>query len=272
MTVASTDPAAYAAGAGPDLVFLHGLGSRWQVFAPVLDALAEDHRVLALDLPGFGARRADPAMRPGVDGLADWVAAELAARGVTAPHVVGSSLGGGIALELARRRIAGRVTAFAPIGFWQPVGRAWCLGLLTVLRTAARLLPRPLGAALRTRSGRRMLLFPLFGRPARVAASAATEDLHALAAGAGFGPVRRALRSQGAICGGEDVPTTIVWGRRDLVLPARSQSRRARRLRPQATHVLLGGCGHLPFSDDPARCVAVIAGLRPLPTHRQDRP
>ncbi len=270
MTVAPapTDPAAHVAGAGPDIVLLHGLGSRWQVFAPILDELAREHRVHAFDLPGFGARRAEPALRPGVDGLADWVTAELAARGVTAPHVVGSSLGGGIALELARRRVAGRVTAFAPIGFWNPVERAWCLGLLAVLRTAARRLPGLLGASLRTRTGRRLLLFPLFGRPTRVAAAAATDDLHALAVGEGFAPVRRALRGQGAIRGGDDVPTTIVWGRRDLVLPARRQSRRARRLRPRAAHVLLGGCGHLPFSDAPGRCVDVIT----LPPHRQDRP
>ncbi|MBD7958114.1 alpha/beta fold hydrolase [Microbacterium sp. Sa4CUA7] len=272
MPPAPTDPAAHVAGTGPDIVLLHGLGSRWQVFAPILDELAQEHRVHALDLPGFGARPADPALRPGVDALADWVTAELDARGVTAPHVVGSSLGGGIALELARRGVAGRVTAFAPIGFWNPRERAWCLGLLTVLRTAARRLPRPLGAALRTRTGRRLLLFPLFGRPSRVTAPAAIEDLHALAVGEGFGPVRRALRSQRAIRGGDEVPTTIVWGRRDLVLPAQRQSRRARQLRPQATHVLLGGCGHLPFSDSPARCVAVITDRHPLSPHRQDRP
>jgi pimeloyl-ACP methyl ester carboxylesterase len=48
-------------GSGPPLVLLHGIGSRWQAFAPVLDLLARGFDVWALDLPGFGA---SPAPRP----------------------------------------------------------------------------------------------------------------------------------------------------------------------------------------------------------------
>ena len=42
-------------GAGEPLVLLHGIGSRWQVFEPVLDLLASEFEVWALDMPGFGA-------------------------------------------------------------------------------------------------------------------------------------------------------------------------------------------------------------------------
>ena len=50
---------------------------------------------------------------------------------------------------------------------------------------------------------------------------------------------------------------TIAWGDRDLVLPYR-QSKRARRVLPQARHVRLPGCGHLPFADDPRTCARLL--------------
>ena len=54
-----------------------------------------------------------------------------------------------------------------------------------------------------------------------------------------------------------DVPVTIAWGDRDLVLPYR-QAARARRVLPHARHVRLAGCGHLPFADDPETCARLL--------------
>src|SRR3712207_5942079 len=101
-------------GRGSPLVLIHGLGSRWQVWRPVLDALAGQHDVIALDLPGFGrtppdrrdspataspeppgSSRSTAAARPGsVPRLTDQVAAFLVELGVQRPAVGGSSLGG----------------------------------------------------------------------------------------------------------------------------------------------------------------------------------
>lgn len=188
--------AVHVGGVGEDIVLLHGLGSRWQIFEPIMGALEQHHRVHAFDLPGFGAQPHDSSLRAGTAGLTDWVSAQLQARGIVAPHIVGSSMGAGIALELAHRGIAGRVTAFAPIGFWNAAERRWCVGLLSVLRAAAQALPRPLGASLRTRAGRALLLFPLFGRPARVDPQAAMADLKALASCDGLAlPVPHSVRS-----------------------------------------------------------------------------
>ena len=53
------------------------------------------------------------------------------------------------------------------------------------------------------------------------------------------------------------VPTTIAWGTRDRVLPP-AQAARARRRLPDATHVALRGCGHLPMLDDPRLVTRVI--------------
>jgi pimeloyl-ACP methyl ester carboxylesterase len=54
-----------------------------------------------------------------------------------------------------------------------------------------------------------------------------------------------------------DVPVTIAWGTRDRLLPPR-QGARARARRPEARHVSLPGCGHVPFSDDPPLVTRVL--------------
>src|SRR4051794_17476706 len=105
-------------GNGSPLVLVHGLGSQWQVWLPVLEYLAAEHEVVAVDLPGFGESPTLPADdRPTVERLAAVVADFTAGLGLTRPHVAGSSLGGAVALELGRRGAAASVTALAPIGF-----------------------------------------------------------------------------------------------------------------------------------------------------------
>jgi pimeloyl-ACP methyl ester carboxylesterase len=263
---ADAAPAAsgFTAGSGPDVVLIHGLGSRWQVFAPILDRLAQTHRVHALDLPGFGAEPADPGLRAGVAGLADWVTEWMLERGIHRPHIVGNSMGGAVALELARRGVAGRVTAFAPSGFGTRLERDYARVLLSAERDLARGLPEQLERALHSDATRRVLLAPSFGHPMRVTPDVAIADMRALAGAPAFDDLREALRREGPVGPNPRVPTVIVWGRRDLVLPFLTQARRARRLYPHATHIALGGAGHLPFSDAPDTCTAIVAGTHPF--------
>lgn len=257
----------FEGGSGPDIVMLHGLGSRQQVFAPLLGELTPSYRVLALDLPGFGTAPLDDTLRPGIAGYADWVEAELERRGIRSPHIVGSSMGGGIALELAHRGVAGRVTVFSPIGFWSAAERTWAQLFLTRMRDAARAIPDLLERGVRTRGIRTLLLGPFFGRPAHVTPAAAVEDLEALAGASGFNGARDAFTTHLAPAPNPDsAPITVVWGRRDVILPFVTQSRRARRRYPAARHIALGGCGHLPFSDDPRACAGIIAGTHPFTT------
>src|SRR5581483_2693114 len=54
------------------------------------------------------------------------------------------------------------------------------------------------------------------------------------------------------------IPTTIAWGDRDLVLTYWTQAKRARRILPFARHLDLPSCGHVPFDDDPAACAAAV--------------
>ncbi|MDZ5622479.1 alpha/beta fold hydrolase [Nocardioides bizhenqiangii] len=250
-------------GAGDPIVLVHGIGSRWQSFEPVLDRLAEHHEVIAIDLPGFGASPLVDGVRPGPRGYADWLAGWLAANDVARPHLVGSSMGGGVALELGRAGVASSVTAFSPVGFWGTAGLRWTQSLLTGLRTGARTAAPVLNRMLDHPAGRAVLLSNMFGHPTRIPPEVARADLAGLAAATGFAAARKDFGSYflgsdddpGALV---DVPVTIAWGTRDVVLIHRSQSARAREVLPFARHVDLAGCGHLPFNDDPARCVGLI--------------
>ena len=107
-------------GSGAPLVLLHGLGSSRAAWDSVVPALAERFDVVAVDLPGFGD--SDP-LPPGViaspAALAASVAALLDGLGLDAPHLVGNSLGGWVALELAQLRPTASVTLLSPAGLWR---------------------------------------------------------------------------------------------------------------------------------------------------------
>ncbi|GFJ91813.1 alpha/beta fold hydrolase [Phytohabitans rumicis] len=117
-------------GAGEPLVLLHGIGHHWRAWTPVLDRLAAQHDVIAIDLPGFGASPlpadgAPTSMARAVDGVAAFVA-DL---GVGRPHVAGNSLGGAIALELAAAGLVSSATALSPPASsrrWNGAGRWAC--------------------------------------------------------------------------------------------------------------------------------------------------
>lgn len=247
-------------GSGEPLVLIHGLGSRWQLWQPVLPLLRDAFDVVALDLPGFGA---SPAVGGGdVGTLADTVTTFAAGAFPDAGtfHVAGSSLGGGIALELGRRGAARSVTAFAPIGFWGPASRRWCQASVTAARTVGRLTRPWLPTLAATRPGRAALFGMFFGHPGRLDPAAAVADVDTLVAATGFRAARDAFAGHrfGAAGALGEVPVTVAWGSRDAILPAVFQARRAAAALPAARHVRLAGCGHLPFSDAPTLCATLI--------------
>ena len=146
-------------GAGSVVVVLHGLGDAERTWWPVMEELGRSHRVLGLDLPGFGA-----SARPDVSYRLDWqarvVAAWLDQLGITTCDVVAHSYGGGVALWLLlyRARMIRRLALVAPGGLGRDVaielrlaslpfvvehsGQPW-MGAVTALQTwlNGRLLP-----------------------------------------------------------------------------------------------------------------------------------
>ena len=250
-------------GSGTPIVLIHGIGSRWQIFEPVMDALAVQHEVIAIDLPGFGASELCPGIEPGPYGFADWLEGWLAEEGITKPHVVGNSMGGGIALEMGRRGVAASATAFSPIGFWRTPGLVWTRLLLIALRSVAKVLDPILPALAAIPPLRAALIAGVIGHPFRVAKDVAVADARGLARASGFSRTLRRfpdyrLADTDEPGGLIDIPVTIAWGTRDVLLTYRTQSAHARRVLPFVRHVPIPTAGHVPFGDAPAVCADLI--------------
>ena len=252
-------------GTGEPLLLVHGIGSRWQVWLPVLERLAAERDVIAVDLPGFGASPPSPlGTSPGIPSLTDALERFLDGLGIDTAHIGGNSLGGAAALELAKRGRARTATAFSPAGFFND--REWVFAR-TSLRLSVRvtrLFASNAELVLASAIGRTALLGQLIGRPWKVPVQDAVENLRAFAAAPSFDATLDAGNHE-RFRGGEaiDVPVTIAWGQRDFVLIPR-QGRRAVRAIPGARLVTLRGCGHVPTYDDPKLVAEVLlVGSRP---------
>ena len=88
-----------SSGSGAPLLLIHGLTESRRMWDPLIPALAADHAVLAVDLPGHGESAAGASSAP--DAMADEVAAVVRSVGMDAPTVVGHSLGGVVATVYA---------------------------------------------------------------------------------------------------------------------------------------------------------------------------
>jgi pimeloyl-ACP methyl ester carboxylesterase len=243
-------------GAGPALVLLAGIGMDGSAWAPVLDRLTPERDVWRVDLPGFGGSAAITGEPPGIAALAGATERFLADAGLRRPHVAGNSLGGAVALELARRGGVASATALSPVGFWSAGEAEFArLSLLATYALAARLRRRA-PALLRRPRLRRVLYGQMYARADRLAPGAAYRSMCVMLDGTGFHQTLAASHGH-RVTGPLAAPVTIAWGTRDaLLLP--TGALRARRELPEAHHVWLRGCGHVPMSDDPAQVARVL--------------
>jgi pimeloyl-ACP methyl ester carboxylesterase len=246
-------------GSGPTLVLIHGIGSRWQVWEPVLRRVASERDVIALDLPGFGASpMPPPGTPPGLPSLTRLVAEFLDGLGVQQPHVAGNSLGGWIALELAKQGRVRSATGLSPAGFYNDREAAYArLSLKSTVRTARLLAPRAdrLTASPLVRT---LTFSQVVAKPRILGAADAAASVRALAEAPWFDDTLPAIAAE-RFAGGEaiQVPVTIAWGAKDRLLLPR-QGRRAVRMIPGARLVTLTGCGHVPTYDDPDQVARVL--------------
>ncbi len=90
-------------GKGQPILLIHGLGASqysWRLLAPIL---AQKYRVIAIDLPGFGYSSKSYQENWNLDKYSDVINSVLRKLQVSTPHIVGSSLGGLIALKMIER-------------------------------------------------------------------------------------------------------------------------------------------------------------------------
>ncbi|ROO89144.1 pimeloyl-ACP methyl ester carboxylesterase [Actinocorallia herbida] len=246
-------------GAGEPLVLLHGITHRRQAWLPVADHLAEHREIFLVDLPGHGE---SPGLRAGTEPPGDRMVADLLDLfdhlGLDRPHVAGNSLGGRLALELAARGAARSVTALSPAGFWRTGAEfRYTVALFRTVMALAGVLDPYAAPLLRTRAGRAALFFWINSHPTWAAPEAALGDFRGLLRAR---PEVGEFFAENAPFNAEvppEVPVTIAWATRDIVLPVH-QAKTARALLPHAEHVLLPGCGHVPMGDDPYRVAMTI--------------
>jgi pimeloyl-ACP methyl ester carboxylesterase len=238
-------------GAGSPLVLIHTLGGNAVSWRPVVGVLAAERDVIAPDLPGFGRSPAPKGFVPSAANLATAVIELCTELGVRRPAVAGNSLGGWVALEMARRGEASAVVAISPAGLWREP-----LGPRRYSSYAVGRALRPLvWALLRTARGRALLLRSNIAHPERVPA----DDARSLVMGYLDSPgYRRAseLMHTGVFDGaGEiDVPVTIAWGMEDRIVGRPSRTRWP----IHGRYVEMEGWGHLPTWDDPEGVARLI--------------
>lgn len=251
-----------------DFVCVHPLGMSAGVWDPIEPLLAPHGRVIARDLPGFGAEPALPATdEHSVPNLATAVEGWLDEAGLESAHMVGCSMGGAIVLELARRGRAISTTAISPAagmkGRFEP---AYGMRQTTLVRDIARRL-RGHERRLFASTALRPLLYSQYGHPTRPSAEALAAASERLADAPGFDDACRSLFEH---YGRIEVtaptlaeirsPVQVLWGSRDALLFPR-QGRRIAAAIPGAELRYLRGLGHVAMWDDPALCAELIVGF-----------
>ncbi len=250
--------AMYRAGSGEPVVLLHGFTAAWRIWHPVLADLVARYEVIAPTLPGHHGGPSYPTDRPitfeqstdAVEGLLD----EL---GVGTAHFVGNSMGGGIALELAKRGRARSVVALAPAGGWSRgdgegprVGSFFAKQIKMLERTHAwseRIMRRP---------GTRRLAFRDIMRHGELVSPADAAEISqaALHCSISRRAIQALLADEAELTIGDldriACPVLLATPQADRVLPGPRHAPRYRREIPGVEAITLADCGHVPMWDD----------------------
>ena len=246
-------------GRGKPLLLLHGIGGSWRSWQPILDDLARERSIVAIDLPGSGESGA-LAVPLSVAHLADQVTAFLRGHELVGIDVVGVSTGGRLALELSRRGVVGTTVALDPDGFWSTGQRMLFYWSVKAADRVLRGLRDRLPGLLAWRAIRSLLLLHVSPRPWRLEPSVVGAELGRRAAGPSFAQSLRSITFGPPPLGaGPDPSRKIVlgWGRHDRVcLP--SQARRVIQLFPAAQLHWFDKAGHVPLWDCPDETVRLI--------------
>jgi len=243
-------------GEGPDQVIcLHGLGSNKASFFETVSALAPDHTVHAIDLPGFGASSKPARGAYDAPYFARAVLGYMDAMGIHRAHLVGNSMGGRIALEvaLADPDRAVTVSLLSPALAFRK--RRELVPLVKLVRPELAAIPHPMRAA-----SVRAQFWSLFAQPERLdpaAADVAVDEFCRIyrsrsARIAFFAALRNIYLDaphgkRGLWTRLVDLrpPALFVWGDSDRLVPV-GFSRHVADAVPSARQVVLPECGHVP--------------------------
>jgi pimeloyl-ACP methyl ester carboxylesterase len=252
-------------GAGkPVLVFVHGLSGTWQNWLLNIPPFMDSHRVIAPDLPGFGESPM-PREEISIQGYARILDGLLGQLGVESAAVVGNSMGGFVAAELALsfstkvEKLVLVSAAGLSIEEYRRApllvgARAWAAGATWVGARGHSVVTRP--------RARRIGLQLIVRYPERLS-PALTYELTRGAGTRGFVPAMEALVSYGFRdkLSGIEVPTLIVWGRNDMLVPRGDAREYVQLIGDNARREMFEDTGHLAMVERPSRFNELLAGF-----------
>lgn len=243
----------FQAGEGPSVVLFHGLGDAAIAWHDNVGPLAQRFATVVPDLPGHGHSHPAPWRRFTVERCAEWVLAFLDALGLEEACLVGNSIGGYLAASAALKhptRIR-RLVLENSAGLGKEIATFLRLMSLPLL---GEFLARPTMGNLR--SVMRICLYD-----PSVVSEEFLQALHREMSRPGNkAAMLRMLRSGVTLLGMKgsnilldrlremEVPTLVIWGRQDAVLPVAHAHRAVARL-PNATLHVFEQCGHLPHME-----------------------
>jgi pimeloyl-ACP methyl ester carboxylesterase len=250
-------------GSGPRMaiVFVHGLSGSWQNWLENIPHFAREHRVLALDLPGFG-HSPMPEWEISIESYGRLLHRFCDALGVGDCGVVGNSMGGFISAEAA----SARPDRFEKLALVSAAGvssarlrRQPAETVARMATAAAPLLLRLQERGLRRPRVRSATFKGLFQHPEALRRELLLETFQSGAGRPGFLPAVQGLVGYDILdqLAEVDVPTLIVWGRNDRVVPPQDAAGFAQRLRNSRT-VIFDDTGHLPQLERPTRFNRVL--------------
>ncbi len=256
-------------GRGSPVLFIHGLGSSGYIeWRFNLDAAAEGHRVFAPDLPGFG-RSEKPRARYGVPYFTRFIQRYMQARGLRTAAVVGTSLGGRIALELAldKPERVSKLVLVNALGFGRPKVHV-SYGLVTIPRLGEAVMNVARDALHWVPS---QMIRRVAGRLSgashdlkRTMDDAYLENLRELYAAEGYhdaylATVRSLVTPKALFGGPHDVtdrlselkmPVQLIWGADDPLFPV-AHATRAHSMIKGSKLAVIEGAGHTPQAERP---------------------
>jgi pimeloyl-ACP methyl ester carboxylesterase len=248
-------------GEGKSLLLVHGLGSSWRSWQTIIEPLAAERAVVAIDLPGFG--KSPPlAGEVSLKTLADAVTEFLREHDLIGTDAVGSSVGACLVLELARRGgVLGSVISLNPGGFWAGWERQVFYISIWLSVRLVRALQFAMPEIIAHEWSRGLLLAQFSSQAAMLPPSLVLEEMRSYAAAQSFNLVLRDLvrgaPPQGATRGSMRKPLVIGWGCMDRVCLPR-QAARAQQLFPDARLHWFERCGHYPHWDAPEETARLI--------------
>ncbi|HXF01262.1 MAG TPA: alpha/beta hydrolase [Solirubrobacterales bacterium] len=250
-------------GSGPrlPLVFVHGLSGSWQNWLENIPHFAREHRVLALDLPGFGHSPL-PDWEISIEGYGRLLHNFCDALEVRGCAVVGNSMGGFISADAASAepgRFEKLVLVSAAGISHARLHRQPAETLARMATAAAPLLLRLQERGMRRPRVRWATFKGLFQHPEELRREVLQEQFENGAGRPGFLPAVHGLVGYDILdqLAEVEVPTLIVWGRNDRVVPPQDALGFSKRLRNSQT-VIFDDTGHLPQLERPTRFNRVL--------------